>query len=177
MCVYLLKAHTWLLIGKSDGQDVQLSTVRNKNTHSCLVVSLAVLSLPKSTPDGEAVMHNPLWWRSHCWGFLLSHCCVHGFTLSISYPTTLMFADLPVCPHLQPSIPHKERSWMLEKCSLFCPPNMQSTARLKGKLQSFGGNIAAVCFMWLLLFCCPILLSRSFVTLDTGSKLNHITMG
>lgn len=89
VCVYLLKAHTWSLIGKSDVQDVQPGATRT-HTAARSLFSLTLVFLPKSTPDVDIVMCNPSGWQAHC--------CDCGFTLSIFSPTTHVFADLPVCP-------------------------------------------------------------------------------
>lgn len=73
---------------------VQTNSGCNENTHAA-VRCVCVRFLPKSTLD------DPLRWRALCWGFLLTHRCDRGFTMSVSSWTTLMLAALSAS-HLPP---------------------------------------------------------------------------
>lgn len=131
---------------------------RTHTAARCLCASLALLFLPKSTPGGGVAMCDPLRWRARCWGFLLTHRCDRGFTLSISSPTTRVFSCLS---HLLPPLLHKERPRMLEKCSLFWPPDMQAQPDSKANYRALG----KIWQLFVLCGCCCFAVRYFFLSL------------
>lgn len=143
-------------------------------------VFLTLLFLPKSTPDGDFVMCDPLWRR----GSLL-----WVSTRTLLWPWLhsehLLANNTCVCwssclSHLQPPLLHKERSRMLEKMLFVLPSWHASTARLKDKKQSFGENMAAFCFYVVVAVLLSVIffsLSLSSVPLAAASKVKYSTMG
>lgn len=143
-CMYLLWTHTCLII-KSE-QNVPLS----QHTHSC-TTSPSLLSLPKSTPYGDVVMSDPLSQCAHCRWFRPPHCCRHGYFLRFPWETEDVCCS-SVC-HTCSIYPRAEKGQGCWRNTLFLAFLNFRPARLRDRLWSFAGSVAAVCFMGLLLFC------------------------
>lgn len=131
----------------------------NKNTHSCtLSASPMLIFLPKSTPGGGVLMCSLLWWRALCWGV-----SPHALLWPRLHSEYVLANNTCVCwssclSHLRPPLLHKERSRMLEKCSLSRPPDMQAQPDSKTNYGAPGKTWQLFVFCG----CCCFCVSDSF---------------